>query len=267
MSDLHEMASRVAAKFAETTEVGETTELGLQRRRRQKGQARIQRQRRYKKNRSQAKRRAKQYRSRNKAKIKRYEKRRRRNPSQHRLRPASQGLRMLAMEVQFEDLNQGRPGVVHSVNPTEETLQTTLDGEPREYDILDFLDSTVVLDEDDAELYQALDETYEYKPEDDEEEDWDWAYDEDEDDMVYSYDRRRTAARVEQEAMRAVQRSPLWKQLDEEKQKKLLSFLRDPLYAAVFAAKTKADMDKAMESLRQIRGIRDFAHMRRVMGI
>lgn len=76
-----------------------------------------------------------------------------------------------------------------------------------------------------------------------------------------------TAARVEQVAKRRVQQSPMWKTLDDGAKKRMLNALNDPLYAAVFASTTKPEMDKAMATLRSIRSIRNFAHMRKVIGI
>lgn len=157
------------------------------RRRRQKGRDRLERRRRYRKNRSKAKRRQKQYRSRNKAKIKRYEKKRRRNPSRHRLLKA--GLQQLSMQVPFEDLDYGLEGIIDSVDPDEELVHAVLDtGATKDYDILDFLDTTVLLGDDDSELFQILDQTYEYEPEDEP------VSDEEYDMHVYSYDRRFAAA-------------------------------------------------------------------------
>lgn len=169
-------------RTAETTELGETIELG-RRRRRQKGQAKQNRRRRYRKNRSKAKRRGKQYRTRNKSKIKRYEKRRRRNPSRHKMMKDA-GLRAFSMDVPFVDLEHGVPGVIKSINPEEETLQGLLNGQPKEYDILDFLDQSTLTGEDE-ELFQALDETYEYQ------EGEEPVSDEEYDMNVYSYDRTK----------------------------------------------------------------------------
>lgn len=84
--------------------------------------------------------------------------------------------------------------------------------------------------------------------------------------QLHSLAQRVAGDRVEDLAVRKIKRSPLWNTLSAEQQRKMLGFMKDPLYAAVFAAKNKADADEAFKNL-QIRGISTMAELRRVLGL
>lgn len=72
---------------------------------------------------------------------------------------------------------------------------------------------------------------------------------------------------VRARAIRQTKASPEWQKITPEQRRKVLSFLDDPLYAAVFAARNKEQMQKALNTLFSIRSISSIPHMKRVMGL
>lgn len=151
------LAERVARRF-------------VARKQRQRGQAKRHRQMAYRHQKAKAKRQAKQWRKRNQAKVKRYRKRYQQNPNRFKMKHA--GGIMFAEEMPFWDLEHGFEGDVQHVDPELELIQTTVNGEPREYGLDSFLDSVVLIDEEDEDqFFGELDKAFEVDP--DEEEDLD----------------------------------------------------------------------------------------------
>lgn len=143
----------------------------IARRRRQRGQAKVKRKQRYRRQKSQAKRQSKQWRKKNRSKVKRYRKRYTRTPTKFKMRKA--GTVAFAEEMPFWDLEHGIEGDVDHIDVDGELVQTKVNGEPREYGLDSFLDSTIIITEDGEEhFFGELDRIFEIGP-DDEEDDWD----------------------------------------------------------------------------------------------
>jgi len=142
-----------------------------QRQRRQKGQSKIERRRRYRKTRSKAKKQSARYRKTHKSKTKRYQKRYRKNPKRFQRKRAN----ILAFtDTPFFDLEHGMDGQVQQVDVDEELVQTTVNGESKQYGLWDFLDSTVFPSEDgEGDFFGQLDQEFEYDETDVDEDDYD----------------------------------------------------------------------------------------------
>jgi hypothetical protein len=148
------IANRVAARWL----------AARARQRRQKGQGKLDRQRRYRRQRQKAKRQSAQYRRTHKTQVKRYQKKYRRNPSRFMRRRAS----VIAFsDIPFYDLEHGMGGEVQQVNLDDDLVQTSLDGTPKEYGLWDFLDTVVFPDEgDEGEFFGVLDDEFEWSDDD-----------------------------------------------------------------------------------------------------
>jgi hypothetical protein len=142
----------------------------LARRRRQRGQAKVKRKQRYRRQKAQSRRQAKQWRRKNRSKVKRYRKKYKRNPTKFKMRKA--GSVAFAEEMPFWDLEHGIEGDVDHIDVEGDLVQTKVNGEPREYGLDTFLDSTVIITEDGEEhFFGELDRVFEIGPDD--EDDWD----------------------------------------------------------------------------------------------
>lgn len=135
---------------------------------RQRGKAYRERRQKYRQNKSKSKRQSKMWRQRNKAKIKRYRQKAKRNPMMHRMKKRASVFQ--AEDVQVWDLEQDIPGDVQDLSTDDETVTVDYDGKQKTYDLLDFLDNTVFMEEGDEDaVFGVLDDLY--RPDDPDDED------------------------------------------------------------------------------------------------
>jgi len=128
---------------------------------RQKGDALRKRRQQYRRSKSKSKRQSKLWRQQHPSAVKKYHKQLKLHPNLHKLRRRASE-RTLATEVPFWDLSTGQEGQVETFLPDTEQVQTRVNGEPKLYDLFDFLDSTaIVTEEAENDLLTLLDEYYE----------------------------------------------------------------------------------------------------------
>lgn len=176
---MDQLALRVVARFQTAEkEASETKEAVVYR---QRGKAYRKRRQQYRKNKSKSKRQSKMWRQRNKAKIKRYRQKAKRNPMLHRMK--KRAALYQAQDVQVWDVEEDLPGEVQNLSTDDETVTVDYDGKAKTYDVLEFLDRSVFVEEPDEDaVFTVLDEMYRPDDPDDEEDE--------EDDVVQKVARR-----------------------------------------------------------------------------